>query len=334
MKATGVFPIASLLLLQSVGADLLCEFDFNGSGSAEFTSAGSVRTTLHLRDPAGRRADRRSAGGTGVSGKPGDKALDNSDAITMGNGGGGGFAESDSVRFPAVDSYTVSAWYKAESGVPTEFARIVDTDIMSLYFFQEAPHIQNTGFYSHPFVEVGQWVFVAATYDGTKSADNVDLYKGSKTGAIAHLATLTSNRGTVESFYSAVLVGGNSHTYVNPQPFDGLIDNLRIHGGTGSSGALGLAELEALRKGDVTGSTLKNTLVIPALKLESIGDQLRLRWSSVAGQNYQLRTNPGMKNSAWRPQGAVVSGDGATKSVMWPKAGTTVFYDLLVTPSN
>ena len=82
----------------------------------------------------------------------------------------------------------------------------------------------------------GQWVHVAATYDGA----NMRLYvNGSEDGAVAKAGTISTNSAV------GVRIGDNPAS--GQRNFDGTIDDMRIY-----SSALSVADLNALINGDTT----------------------------------------------------------------------------------
>ena len=91
------------------------------------------------------------------------------------------------------------------------------------------------------------WVFVAVTYDGSASANNVKFYSGKAAQAVAQLGTTrTLNQGTAATTTDAFQVGRNSSAG-GPQSW---IDDVRVY-----NDVLALADLEAVRLANVPPTT-------------------------------------------------------------------------------
>jgi len=331
MKA--LFLFSALASLPGSAADLLCYFSFNGSGTSAPSTAGTLNASLQLRDPAENPADRRAAAGSGVSGETNDKALDNSDALFMGSGGKGGYAYLDYTAFPTMDSWSVSIWFKANS-TPKDFARLaIFSSGPNFYFFPDAALTASPYAFggdastTAQFTQTNQWTFVAFSYDGTKSTDNLKIYRGSRSNPVTLLSTTSLASHSEQSPFWNLYIGGNKPD--QDQPFDGLLDNFRMHGGTGTNGVATLAELEALRANDA-GSVPPPPENLP-ISLTQIGDQLRLDWRGKTGKTYQIRTSTDLKT--WANQGTQITGTNGPMFATWPRpaADPDRYYRLKIT---
>jgi hypothetical protein len=88
-----------------------------------------------------------------------------------------------------------------------------------------------------------KWLFVAVTYDGTATANNVNYYFGDPTSGVALSHTTTVNAGTVIDHTGRLMIGGTDAAptalTVNPR---GFMDDARVY-----SGILSLSDLDAVR---------------------------------------------------------------------------------------
>jgi hypothetical protein len=100
---------------------------------------------------------------------------------------------------------------------------------------------------------VGKWIFVAFTYDGTKSADNAAFYVADENGKVIIDAVETCNVGVVDAVgYGGNLFFGNTGNTGN-RAFKGYMDEVRFWSSkTDSSGVLDVNRLEAVRLYDLS----------------------------------------------------------------------------------
>jgi hypothetical protein len=84
----------------------------------------------------------------------------------------------------------------------------------------------------------GAWTFVAVTYDGTKSTDNMRVYASTDGYNLVLVKTLTHNQGAITAGGDVVKSGTSFST--------GLFDSLRLYGSeTDDSGVLSADEIKA-----------------------------------------------------------------------------------------
>jgi hypothetical protein len=92
---------------------------------------------------------------------------------------------------------------------------------------------------------LGEWVFLAVTYDGTSATDNVSFYSGAASVASATLGSERSlNKGSLGVLTSptqALRVGNPSNTTADRSPA-GMFDDVRIY-----AGALDATQIENVR---------------------------------------------------------------------------------------
>lgn len=334
--------LVAALTLQ--GADLLLEYSFNDSSPTTDTTVDSLWDwPLAFQAQDGTPADWHGALGSGVSGLPADRAFDNSAATAMGSGGEGGRAFGVSQNSTLLDSVTLSGWFRTAAEPIGSFTRLFFWD----GFTQVYGYPENTLYFSAggwrdigstaAYTETNEWVFFAVTFDGTQSADNVKFWKGTRTHAVSLVVTRSLPAGPFNpGGYGQFAIGNNYHNSSPIQPFAGWLDNFRLHGGSGSSGVLEQADLEALRTADVAG-------VLPPLRLRvrldstfTVGPpaSLTFGWWSVLGYAYQVERSSNL--ATWTDQpGMATSGDGSYQmQVLSSPPAFRMLFRLRITPAS
>ena len=246
----------------------LLEYLFNETG-VNAASSGTVNAPLEFRSRSGNRlADLHGDEGSGVSGKPGDRAFNNTDA-DMGGGGGVAKTEDNVDDIDGLVSFTYCGWFKTAGDVSFvgSLARLgKDYDENKGWQF-----LGNNGDGVLVYVDTGsrvfaggkptdlsvlaqteKWVFFAVTYDGTKSGNNVKIYAGDQKKPVALAGTQTINSSTSDKNGVALAVGNEIN---RSRAFSGFLDNIRLYGTKTSrdnTGALTVEQLEAIRAGDLT----------------------------------------------------------------------------------
>ncbi|EIP99979.1 hypothetical protein OpiT1DRAFT_04513 [Opitutaceae bacterium TAV1] len=248
--------LASLVLVaSSARAELLFSYDFN-TPETSATSSG----TAHI-----------GAAGTGLSGAPADKALDNT-AATMSGAGGGAYYEG---TLGTLASFTVTMWFKTD-GMQTKGAtRLFDNGTQLLAFdgadssgSQKLTFNSGTslGTYSTSTLATsGEWIFVAISYNGESNSDNLTFYVGTKgtetqPGSFES-STVTADRGSLNWGSSVVklMFGANS---TNGRSLDGWIDNIKFYGSASdATGALDTIAINNIWQTDMTGTPVPEPAV-------------------------------------------------------------------------
>lgn len=313
----GFVVIGSFAATVAFAASPYLEFGFNERGGTTFSS-GTQPMALGFETQEGQPADWHGAAGSGVTGLPHDRTFDNTASTDMGGDGLGGRAvATEHITFPVMDSFTVSGWIRTAPGVEFgRFARLFwwDSSNQVFLFFNGASLAfkgHSVGTYDS-FPPTEEWVFFAATYDGTADADNVRFYRGTRSSAVTQVQVATISAGRNVAFPQGQLMLGNNPVGSLPtQPCDAWMDNFRVHLASGTAGALGLTELEALRVHDTT------TVTPPIPTVVTIAHEpptLRLSWPSFEGFEYTVVTSPTLVPWAPTVMGKVW-GNGA--SVLW-----------------
>ncbi|MFA6960816.1 MAG: PEP-CTERM sorting domain-containing protein [Opitutaceae bacterium] len=273
---TGLAAVFTLGLVSSAFADLptpILEYTFNDT-DATSASTGSNTTAVAFRDSSYASANLHGTAGSGLTGLAGDIAFDNTASAGMGSasgasGGGGGVIgdiDSGSTGSDWLTSFTVQGWYYSSVQMGGA-ARILDKTSGSTSSFllrgattngQMNLTVDNLSVDSGTgYTATGQWVFFAASYDGSLTSNNVKFYVGDTTTSVSLVSTGTVNSGLVSNNVVSMVLGNSSHNPsladANNRPFDGLLDDIRLYGSASdSTGVLSLATLEAIRTSDIS----------------------------------------------------------------------------------
>lgn len=206
----------------------------------------------------------------GVSGLPGDYALDLRSNSTMGGDGkqGYGFVYSGANPLNNSQSFTITGWYNASAALGNG-ARLLDLGPISVFFNDNQLFLRvtksgtnyNASSGAEDFLNQNVWTFFAISYDSTLGSDNVNFYAGSSVDEVSLIRTFGINPGTivVETDASRLNIGGRLAGDYN---FKGLIDDIRIYSDTeGSGGVLDLAQLESVRTGALVPEPTTTALI-------------------------------------------------------------------------
>ena len=293
---TGVVLVACLLLPAQLTASMLFEYKYNETGTTCENTGLATGAPLAdwgtMYDHTGTFADRHTADGGGVSGLPGDRAFDNTPTV-FGKVGGmqahSGVQTSPAPYVPST-SVTISGWLKdikyATSGAPT-YIYFNETGsgpstrtalllhpwgTLQLVVSNGSNNISTQGAYNSIYEAPtggmdNEWTFFAAVLDGTQpDAQKMAFYKGTKTTPVQlvnyNISTATS---TENNKWFGVMDISAAYGRLSGS-IAGIVDNFRIHDAAqGSSGALGLQELEALRLQDIPEPATLAVLAFGAL---------------------------------------------------------------------
>ena len=182
------------------------------------------------------------------------------------------FVSTGASEVDALASFTITLWFNAQ-GTITAGDRLLSTlsagtfkgfDFNLQALTSTATDISGSGFRlgllvdgtsggSALFSSAGtsvnannQWVFLAVTYDGTATSNNVSFYTGTSGSAVTQLGIVgTLNMGAVDSTTGSLQVGNTTATTGDRTP-SGLFDDVRIYNGVASSAFLNDVRLENL----------------------------------------------------------------------------------------
>jgi hypothetical protein len=228
----------------------ILQYNFNETGTTA-ASTGAIPVPLTFLDSSGSAADLHTADALGVSGMTGDRAFDNTASTGMGKGYTGGVGEVPAGTIGTLDSFTYQCWYNVATPIDNLARFLEDTHItLSAANSQLTLYVNGTSVSSSPnYGGTNQWIFMAVTYDGTKTSNNVQFYIGTKNTPVVPVELpLSLNGGSV--IQDHILAIGN-YNNGNVRPMDGYMDDVRLYGSaTDSTGVLTQTRLEALRQQD------------------------------------------------------------------------------------
>jgi hypothetical protein len=242
----------------AVAASLLVEFTFADGSLANTGTLGSSGT--FVPGPGGENA----AIGEGLSGA--GQGMDNTAAPDFGatGGSGGTLRFGADPRYARLTSYTVSGFYR----IPRQNSALADTNgahLLRIDFGSNPDLIYENGRIFNaggalPDVSTQRiwgptdvsgvflpdvWVFFAMTYDGAGGTTKLRYYGANQRDVTVRLLATGNVAGRNTGDVASGIDIGNAFGGI--RPFDGLLDNVRLHGSTtDATGALGLAALQAL----------------------------------------------------------------------------------------
>jgi len=273
MTSPRLLPVVYLLACAPFvhAEEKILDFSFDGSDFDAMSGRGATEELpLKFLGTDRQPVDLHSAGGEGVSGKPGDKALDLTSALRMGG--------QDSLRAGPVAisptttclgglvSFTLQGWFKGDEQAIQSLARLIsyrpsnnggEESGFGVYSslapgglnFQGMGANESGGKFRSQaaFNEADEWYFFAVTHDSSTTT----FYSGTTTEPVM-VRGVVNNAPLGPIPPSGELSVGNMK--FGMRPFKGWIDNVRIFGSrSDESGALSLEHLEALREADVRG---------------------------------------------------------------------------------
>ncbi|XHR26702.1 MAG: GDSL-type esterase/lipase family protein [Chthoniobacteraceae bacterium] len=266
-------------------------FDFNAGTGTSAHGLGSDPAELVMQNQGNEPFSLYGADGTGLTGKPGDFALDiGRTTQAMGADGkfGGTAKISDASReLGPMASFTVTGWFKAASPLG-KAARIVeytdpllngfifftgDGGMLSLSINKKAATIPYRSKNCFNENAVGNWVFFAVSYDSTKESGNVVFYGGTPNAEPEVVATENLDAGkTVELNQHGFLTIGNNN--ISTRPFHGMLDDIAIYSSEADgAGALNLEKIKEIYKANLGAvAAVKSVASERPLKIGIIGD--------------------------------------------------------------
>jgi hypothetical protein len=229
-----------LLVCNFAFADLLVDLSFSGDSLENFGTAGE---TAYLSD--GSPAVFTDGVATARSGVT-SRALDISgisDTITLGSLAAGEGGVIDALN--GLQSFTISFWVKVDDNYMASAAPVHrrensspwDYNIQARTTGHARPHAVVNNVWSLPktngyFGYTNTWAFLAMTYDGTATEDNLGFYRNDISSGSAYLHGIrqTANAGAVNASNYPIHFGSGSNV---------IIDNIKVFGSkTDTSGDL------------------------------------------------------------------------------------------------
>lgn len=266
---------ASTLFFPALQAqELLLHYPFNDKDIATLLAAddSAFHREGNFLNASGAAAALQTT--AGVSGNSGDFAFDNSDKASgttgMGSESVGGAVTASwekEQKLDSLQSFTVTAWIRPKTTwtqmgtllhVSSDFRNKMDPATVLIIAARSVGagrvvfslgENQNAFDAVADFEKVGEWIFIAITYDSTATGNNVKLYAGTPDQEV-HLAKegiLAAGGWKALPKGKTVFALGNRRSL--NRPFYGSIDDFRIYGDTlGGKGALEESEVEKIRK--------------------------------------------------------------------------------------
>ncbi len=269
-------PLALLLALATsaftVNATLLLHYTFDeASGPALDTSGVAPTANGTFTANAARTAEGSTPLGTGYAlNLTGNGAVNNWVGVTAANGGS---------KLDTMQSFTLTTWVNMRSSPANTdrlLGRLGPNPFPGFDFMVGTPNSGTLGAGNFKLAMAvdsstaiastadtgadGIWRFVALTYDGSLTADNVRFYTGSTIEAVAQLGnTVTRNAGAVNTTATEFRVGGTTATTADRTP-PAWLDDVRVY-----DTVLSPQELEAVRQVSVVPEPGTATLLGLAL---------------------------------------------------------------------
>ena len=132
----------------------------------------------------------------------------------------------------------------AAAGAPPEVSSIDNLNLTLFVGGTDAFGIARTG--NLDLGDLDQWAFVAVTYDGTATTDNVTFYVGDADTAPVAVGTLSAPAGTTLDSDAAFGLGYTGAAPTSNQSLVGLMDDARVYGSVLSGGDLDAVRLSNL----------------------------------------------------------------------------------------
>jgi hypothetical protein len=167
-----------------------------------------------------------------------------------------------------------------------------------------------------------KWVFVALTYDGTLSADNVKYYVGDTASAATNQATTTIAAGTTLASTAAFGIGYTDAAPTANTAFPGWVDDARVY-----SGVLTEAQLDAVRLENLPGVTPPSAVTLT--NVNRSGNTVTFDFISQSGHNHRVEFKDTLTNASWQVL-TNIAGTGSSVTATDANATTdTRFYQVV-----
>ncbi len=242
---------------------------FNETGTTALASGtasdNAGNPLLNFIGNNGSPADLHAGPGSGVSGEAGDLAFDNTASTGIINASRGQHA-GDFDAIDALQQFTLSGWFKLPETATESIGRqdaLIENSTISVLDDPAGFRLRggaradsgtlelrvNRDFSiesSAAYTEIGEYVYFAVSYDGTSSSNNVKFYKGTTDGNVTLVDTLSLNAGVVQDEDIPLSIGVTRTSGLTINPFNGLLDNIRI-----DDSILSAEQLESNRLSDL-----------------------------------------------------------------------------------
>ncbi len=273
-----IMKLSILIYISLVSVDVLCAevrpivcYDFNAGSGTIATSSGSCQGDLSMTLPSKESAELYSTDAKGITGKSGDFALDIGKTAS---GMGAASAQAGMARvtgflvsqaFGALSSFTITGWYRTDELIDggARLVELSDPEKRGFCLMQGGGglvltvngKIASSPYRTESFYKtIGDWVFFAVTYDGTKMTNNVTFYSGTRENPLKIVGTASCDAGAMQPLHAkhgVLSIGNEAYGY---RPFRGLLDDVAIYGedATGNS-ALKEAQIREIYQANLDG---------------------------------------------------------------------------------
>ena len=234
----------------------ICLAVFCAAGLAATSGSAALLLQWDFNDQLGNQTLTDSVSGITGSFSGGAYITDGYDAPSNGDGGWAGrnnaagsddkFA-ADTTGVLSGDSFTVAGWYRLSSGFSGQrmMANWGSGGGFDVYFNAGKLDLRVNGTTTAfagaagTIPTAGEWTYLAVSYDGSASTDNVKYYIGDGT-TLSLDGTQSLNAGALTASTSGLYVGNYTAA---PRSISGSYDNIRVWTGAGTGGVADLATL-------------------------------------------------------------------------------------------
>jgi hypothetical protein len=166
-----------------------------------------------------------------------------------------------------------------------------------------------------------KWAFVALTYDGASTTDNVTYYVGDSQTAATSKATTTVDAGTTSPSTAAFGVGYTAAAATANTAFPGLVDDVRVYSGVLTSEQIDLVRKENLPSGSAS-------LPVTLRDVARNGTTVTFSFDSQADKSYDVEYKDSL-GGAWNPLTTIPGNGGTVNASDTTATGNVRFYRVI-----
>jgi hypothetical protein len=221
----GAILVVFLCAISTVRADKLIQMNFNDeSGNQSLVNAGTISVTGTMVTNVSYSESRPSVDRAGYSASFNNLEAEGLNYISLG----------DHDEFDGMTNMTICLWVRPAVKVCTSWSqRLLNKGIFGWGLTLGGTYVPNlmvdgytTGILNNGDVPLGHWTFIAVTYNGDLTTDNVLSYSGDGI-TMSGPTTNTLDRGSVGSNSSELRFG--AHTDETGNSFHGKMDDVRVY---------------------------------------------------------------------------------------------------------
>lgn len=228
----------------------------NNTGGTTSTSTGSSMVIETNRTNTGTTTALWGASASGVTGQPGDVALNLTASTMAGTGSGASIATTDTASFNSAASFSLVGWRDATAALVTG-ARLYDMSTSGAGFLLSLTDTGNLNLQVNGgtvnvlsstvgVTQTNVWTFFGVTYDSINKT--IVIYQGVKGGSLlSQTFTLTGSSATAATAVvnpaTALIMGANGGY---GRGYQGYLDDMGIYAASDASGALNSTQMNAL----------------------------------------------------------------------------------------